>query len=179
MQKVVVAEAAQGDAPPVNGHVYTGGPVPYTQTAGPPLHRVDTFGQSITASAEAAARARTGATSRPASRPAALPASSCLWEEADECVVVGARSREERDAANPSPDHDPDPDPNPNPNPNPDPDPNPSQERDAALRRSAVDVEAYAQTGPASASTEPGAPLLPPPPSDLSVERVRLSRSIP
>ena len=47
------------DAPPVCGQPSTG----------PPLHRVDTFGQSITVSAEAAARARTGA-----SRPPACPA---------------------------------------------------------------------------------------------------------
>ena len=49
------------DAPPVCGHA-----VPAT---GPPLHRVDTFGQSMTASAEAAARARTGA-GRPPTCPA-------------------------------------------------------------------------------------------------------------
>lgn len=55
------------DALPVYGHTVL--------ATGPPLHRVDTFGQSMTVSAEAAARARTGA-----GRPLACPALARLGQ---------------------------------------------------------------------------------------------------
>lgn len=95
-----------------------------------------------TLSSRQAQGARTATTSP---RRVALPGSSCPGEEADECVVLGARSREERDAE---------------------------------LRRSAIDVDACC---PASASSgkglwssgEPGGA----PASGLSVERSHVERS--
>jgi hypothetical protein len=62
------------DAPPVCGHAATG----------PPLHRVDTFGQSMTVSAEAAARARTGA-----GRPPACPALARVNQNSSSTGVHG------------------------------------------------------------------------------------------
>ena len=62
------------DAPPVCGHAATG----------PPLHRVDTFGQSMTASAEAAARARSGA-----GRPLACPALARVNQNSSSTGVHG------------------------------------------------------------------------------------------
>jgi len=68
------------DAPPVCGHASSFGP----SFCGPPLHRVDTFGQSMTASAEAAARARTGA-----GRPLACPALARVGQNSSSTGVHG------------------------------------------------------------------------------------------
>ena len=78
----------------------------------PPLHRVDTFGQSMTASAEAAARARTGAVAartsrgRPAASVALAPPASAYprsmpaeAEEAEVEVAEAMKRLEEAEAA--------------------------------------------------------------------------------